>query len=82
MRGVWEDVSDLCDFIRQERQKDDPFDIAIIHWTDPDDPKGNAEKVATYARAGTTWWLESLYMQQDSIEGMRQRIRMGPQRFE
>jgi alkanesulfonate monooxygenase SsuD/methylene tetrahydromethanopterin reductase-like flavin-dependent oxidoreductase (luciferase family) len=77
-----EDVADLCAFIRGERGDDTPFDVALINWTDPSDPQGAAEKVAAYARAGTTWWLESLYMQQDSIEGLRRRIRVGPARFE
>lgn len=76
------DVSDLCDFIRQERGNGSPFDVATINWTDPDDPKGAAEKVAAYARAGTTWWLEGLYMQRDSLEDLRKRIRVGPPRFD
>jgi alkanesulfonate monooxygenase SsuD/methylene tetrahydromethanopterin reductase-like flavin-dependent oxidoreductase (luciferase family) len=73
-----EDVREVRDFIRQERTSQAPFDIAIISWTDPSDPKAAAEKVAAYAKAGTTWWLESLYMQQNSLDEMRRRIRMGP----
>jgi alkanesulfonate monooxygenase SsuD/methylene tetrahydromethanopterin reductase-like flavin-dependent oxidoreductase (luciferase family) len=73
-----EDVKEVRDFIHQERTSDDPFDIAIISWTDPSDPAAAADKVAAYAEAGTTWWLESLYMQCNSLDEMRQRIHLGP----
>lgn len=75
-----QEVVELRSFIVAQRSRPDPFDVAIIQWTDPSDPKGAAEKVAAYDAAGATWWLESLYMQQDSIEGLRQRIRVGPPR--
>jgi alkanesulfonate monooxygenase SsuD/methylene tetrahydromethanopterin reductase-like flavin-dependent oxidoreductase (luciferase family) len=77
-----QDVTELLDFIRKERTSHDPFDVAIINWTDPSDPQAAAGKVAAYAQAGTTWWLESLYMQQNSLEGLRKRIRLGPPRIE
>lgn len=75
-----EDVWDVRDFIRQERTSNEPFDFATISWTDPSDPKAAAEKVAAYAEAGTTWWLESLYLQSNSLDEMHSRIRMGPPR--
>ena len=77
-----QDVVEVRDFIQQERTSEEPFDIAIISWTDPSDPKAAAEKVAAYAEAGTTWWLESLYMQQNAMSEMRSRIRLGPPRIE
>jgi alkanesulfonate monooxygenase SsuD/methylene tetrahydromethanopterin reductase-like flavin-dependent oxidoreductase (luciferase family) len=77
-----EDVTEVVDFIRKERTTGAPFDVSIISWSDPSDPKAAAEKAAAYARAGTTWWLESLYMQSNSLEEMRWRIRMGPPRCE
>jgi len=75
-----QDVEEVADFIRKERTSPAPFDIAIINWTDPSDPEAAAAKVAMYAQAGATWWLESLYMQQNSLEGLRKRIRVGPPR--
>ncbi len=77
-----QDVQEVRDFIRRQRTGDSPFDIAIINWTDPADPIAAAEKVATYARVGTTWWLESLYSQQNSLEGLRKRIRLGPPKLD
>jgi alkanesulfonate monooxygenase SsuD/methylene tetrahydromethanopterin reductase-like flavin-dependent oxidoreductase (luciferase family) len=77
-----QDVLEVRDFIRRERTGNEPFDIAIINWTDPSDPVAAAAKVAAYAEAGMTWWLESLYMQQNSLAGLRQRIRLGPPKME
>ncbi len=65
----------------RERTSTGPFDVAIINWTDPSDPGAAAAKVAAYAEAGTTWWLESLYMQQNSLADLRKRIRCGPPRI-
>ena len=73
-----EDVREVRDFINGERTSSEPFDIAIISWTDPSDPKAGIEKVAAYAEAGTTWWLESLYIFQNSLKELRKHIRMGP----
>lgn len=73
-----EDVVELRDFIRSQRTSNEPFDIAIINWTGLADPEAAAAKVASYAEVGTTWWLESLYTLQDSLDGLRKRIRWGP----
>jgi alkanesulfonate monooxygenase SsuD/methylene tetrahydromethanopterin reductase-like flavin-dependent oxidoreductase (luciferase family) len=73
-----QDVLELLEFIHKERTSEAPFDVAIINWTDPSDLKAATEKVSAYAQAGTTWWLESLYMQRDSLEDLRRRVRLGP----
>ncbi len=73
-----EDVATVREFIQSQRTSPDPFDICIINWVDPSDPGKVAEKLAAYAKAGTTWWLESLYTLQDSMEKLRWRIRLGP----
>jgi probable F420-dependent oxidoreductase len=77
-----QDVAEVRDFIRSERTSNEPFDIAIINWTGLADPKAAVEKVASYAEVGTTWWLESLYTLQDSLDGLRRRIRLGPPKME
>ncbi len=73
-----QEVVEVLDFIHGERTSHAPFDFAIINWTDPSDPKAAAEKAISYAAAGATWWLESLYIFHDSLEQLRWRIRMGP----
>jgi alkanesulfonate monooxygenase SsuD/methylene tetrahydromethanopterin reductase-like flavin-dependent oxidoreductase (luciferase family) len=72
------DVREVRAFILRERTSQDPFDIAIINWTDSANPQKAAEKVARYARAGATWWLESLYNLQDSLADLRRCVRLGP----
>jgi len=73
-----QDVKAVKAFITKERTSTEPFDIAIINWTDPSDPVKAAQKVARYERAGATWWLESLYTLQDSQDTLRRCIRLGP----
>jgi alkanesulfonate monooxygenase SsuD/methylene tetrahydromethanopterin reductase-like flavin-dependent oxidoreductase (luciferase family) len=73
-----QDVLELLTFVRRQRTSTEPFDVAIIQWTDPSDPQAAASKVRAFAQAGTTWWLESLYVFHDSLEAMSQRIRLGP----
>ena len=77
-----EEVVEMREFIASQRTSTAAFDVAIINWTDPSNPKEAVRKVAAYAQAGATWWLESLYMQQNSLEGLRRRIRVGPPRGE
>ena len=76
-----QDVRKVKDFITKERTSTEPFDIAIINWTDPSDPVKAARKVARYEKAGATWWLESLYTLQDSMEKLRRCVRLGPPRL-
>jgi hypothetical protein len=73
-----QDLVELLDFIRPQRPSEAPFDVAVIQWTDPSNPTAAIEKVQAYARAGATWWLEDLYKQRNSLEGLRRRIRIGP----
>ena len=66
------------EFLKTIRNRPQPFDVASVGWTTGIDRKRNAEKVRSYAEAGMTWWLESLYTKRDSPEGMSKRIRLGP----
>ena len=77
-----QDVAQVRKFILKERTCADPFDIAVIQWTDPSDPQKAARKVARFGHAGATWWLESLYIFANSLEAMRRRIRLGPPSME
>jgi len=40
-----QDVAEVADFIGKERTSNEPFDIAIINWTDPSDPQAAAAKL-------------------------------------
>jgi hypothetical protein len=71
-------VRAICDFVRSRRGEAAPFDMVVIQWTDPSDPRAAAKKVEAFRGAGATWWLEPLIMQRDSLEAMSERIRVGP----
>ena len=73
-----DDLARAVEYVRSIRSNNAPFDVANIGWTTGIDRKKNAEKVNSYAEAGMTWWLESLYTKRDSPEKMRERIRLGP----
>jgi alkanesulfonate monooxygenase SsuD/methylene tetrahydromethanopterin reductase-like flavin-dependent oxidoreductase (luciferase family) len=75
-----EEVAEAAAFIRQQRKDPQPFDMAVIgasHSLSNPEQK-NTGKVGEYAGAGTTWWLEALYMERNSLAAIRRVIRAGP----
>src|SRR4030042_641136 len=75
-------LRDIRSYIEEHRQNQVPFDLVIMGTTPENDPKAARKKVARYAGTGLTWWLESVYRWRNSIEGIRQRIRLGPPRID
>jgi hypothetical protein len=73
-----EDLSKVVEYVRSIRRDNESFDVASIGWTTGVNRKRNTEKVNSFAEAGMTWWLESLYTKRDSPDAMRKRIRLGP----
>ncbi len=82
-----DDLRALVAFVREERrERREPFDV--VHLVPPclGDPAGEAARLAPYAEAGVTWWLERLtpdefggaWQQPWPFEAMRDRIRRGP----
>jgi alkanesulfonate monooxygenase SsuD/methylene tetrahydromethanopterin reductase-like flavin-dependent oxidoreductase (luciferase family) len=76
------DVAEIGAFIRAQRRAEGPFDIVIIGHAPGEQPAKAARTVAPYAKAGATWWLESLFTRRNSLAGLRERIRQGPPRGE
>jgi hypothetical protein len=72
------DIRDILSYIQKHRTTEGLFDVAIIGWGTGKDRKRNAEKITPHINAGMSWWLESLYIDHDSTDRMRKRIRMGP----
>lgn len=72
-----DDLREIIQFIEKRRKDRGRFDVATIGWTTGNRTR-DQEKIERYMKAGTTWWLESLYTKRDSPEGMRSRIRQGP----
>jgi alkanesulfonate monooxygenase SsuD/methylene tetrahydromethanopterin reductase-like flavin-dependent oxidoreductase (luciferase family) len=71
------ELSKAVEYVRSIRANES-FDVVSIGWTTGVNRERNVEKVNSFAKAGMTWWLESLYTKRDSPEAMRKRIRLGP----
>jgi alkanesulfonate monooxygenase SsuD/methylene tetrahydromethanopterin reductase-like flavin-dependent oxidoreductase (luciferase family) len=73
-----DDLKQTLAYIKKHRTATGPFDLVSIGWTSGTNRTRDAEKIAAYREAGTTWWLESLFTKRDSPDGMLKRIRQGP----
>jgi len=72
-----EDVSDIIEFINNNRSSSAIFDVMAGGETPPDPDKG-AELVEPYIEAGATWWSENINGWRGTLDEMRDRIRQGP----
>ena len=75
-----DDLREVLVFIRQNRTKDAPYDSVII-GTRPGlgkRPAAAAKALTELEQAGATWWLQSLFSERNSVEGIRSAIREGP----
>jgi alkanesulfonate monooxygenase SsuD/methylene tetrahydromethanopterin reductase-like flavin-dependent oxidoreductase (luciferase family) len=62
--------------IRSHRPGDEPFDVALLGYSAPDE----AGLWAAYERAGATWWLESVHDQRGDPGELLTRVAAGPSR--
>ena len=76
------DLHEIRTFINTYRTDNAPFDLVMMGYTPGDDPVKAQKNVEKYAKAGLTWWLESLFRMKNSVETMRTRIQQGPPRPE
>ena len=66
-------------YTAQYRDNDDPFDIAVILWSEGGRTPKELQDVAEYCEAGATWWLEDLSSERfSSIKEVRERLHKGP----
>ena len=71
------DLEEIRSYIQQHRPTSAPFDLVMMGYTGNDLAKGS-KLITSYAAAGLTWWLESLFREHDSVEAIQKRIRQGP----
>jgi alkanesulfonate monooxygenase SsuD/methylene tetrahydromethanopterin reductase-like flavin-dependent oxidoreductase (luciferase family) len=88
--GPPEDVDALREvvrYVRVQRRDPEPFEVVYLSAPTPGaDPQQAAARVAPYAAAGATWWLERMtpdafggrWQQSWPVEAMRERIAQGP----
>jgi alkanesulfonate monooxygenase SsuD/methylene tetrahydromethanopterin reductase-like flavin-dependent oxidoreductase (luciferase family) len=64
-------------YVEANRTLTSSFDIIVENTSPGDDPAAAAQKVRPWIEAGATWWIESMWEEQDA-EKWRQRILQGP----
>jgi alkanesulfonate monooxygenase SsuD/methylene tetrahydromethanopterin reductase-like flavin-dependent oxidoreductase (luciferase family) len=75
-----EDFQQILDYIQIQQTRTTPFDAVAYGSTSGTDQARDAAHVASFARVGATWWLEHFAPQQ-TVEQVRQRIKLGPPRI-
>jgi len=74
------EIQTMKQFIDEHRSQTTPFDIIVGGTTPGGDHKRAVKKVRPFAKAGATWWLESVMT--FSWDDLRARIKQGPPRLE
>jgi alkanesulfonate monooxygenase SsuD/methylene tetrahydromethanopterin reductase-like flavin-dependent oxidoreductase (luciferase family) len=75
-----EDFREILASIQARRTAATPFDVVASGSTGGQDPAQYRARVAAFARAGATWWVEG-FDPLETFEQVRQRIHQGPPRF-
>jgi alkanesulfonate monooxygenase SsuD/methylene tetrahydromethanopterin reductase-like flavin-dependent oxidoreductase (luciferase family) len=66
-------------YIMEHRNSDAPFDVVHGGLTSAENRSEARDKVAPYAEAGVTWWIEAFW-DDATVEQVRGRIEQGPPR--
>jgi hypothetical protein len=80
-----EDLSEMRNYISENRPASGPFDFVIDGQTPGNDLKQAAEIIQPWVEAGATWWIESMWEAPRDTEGLelvRRRILEGPPRLD
>jgi hypothetical protein len=75
-----EHILQIKAFVDKNRQLESHFDIIVENTTPGKDPSAAVAKVQPWIEAGATWWIESMWTEQDP-EKWRERIRQRPPQF-
>lgn len=71
------EVREIADYAARNRTQDTPFDI-VIEGITPANLEAAREKVAPFAEAGATWWIESMWDVPGGMKAVMKRIKSGP----
>jgi len=72
-----QDIREIKAYVKANRSLTSPFDLIVENTSPGDNSVAAAEKVRPWIEAGATWWIESMWEEQDS-EKWSQRLRQGP----
>jgi alkanesulfonate monooxygenase SsuD/methylene tetrahydromethanopterin reductase-like flavin-dependent oxidoreductase (luciferase family) len=70
-------LAQLLEFVRRSRANHTHFDVVQFGITSGDSDR-DRKIITPYARAGATWWVESIVPAHQSLAEVRSRIRRGP----
>jgi alkanesulfonate monooxygenase SsuD/methylene tetrahydromethanopterin reductase-like flavin-dependent oxidoreductase (luciferase family) len=74
-----DEVSAIRAYIEKYRTNSDPFDVAVILWSEGEGMQEERQEIARYKEAGVTWWLEDLSLERfTSLQEARERLHKGP----
>jgi hypothetical protein len=74
------DIQAIKAFVDEHRTMQTPFDIALDAETPGNDRERAISIVRPWAKAGVTWWLESMWRDHITLDDIRTRIKQGPPR--
>jgi hypothetical protein len=75
-----QEVQRLVAYLRTYRDSSEPFEVIIRNKQPMAEPKQEVERIAAYAEAGLTWWLEGIEGR-NSLAAVQACIRQGPPRL-
>jgi alkanesulfonate monooxygenase SsuD/methylene tetrahydromethanopterin reductase-like flavin-dependent oxidoreductase (luciferase family) len=70
-------LREIMAWMAEHRTTNGPFDVVVEGITPIGDPEGASAQVKTWADAGATWWIESMWGD-FSMADLRRRIEQGP----
>jgi alkanesulfonate monooxygenase SsuD/methylene tetrahydromethanopterin reductase-like flavin-dependent oxidoreductase (luciferase family) len=74
-------LREIAAWISERRESDALFEYVIEGVTPIGDPDAASEQVRSWADAGATWWIESMWGDY-TLDDLRRRIAQGPPRVE
>jgi alkanesulfonate monooxygenase SsuD/methylene tetrahydromethanopterin reductase-like flavin-dependent oxidoreductase (luciferase family) len=74
-------VADVAAWMTEHREASVPFDIIVEGLTSGVDHHADRALLEPLAAAGATWFIESRWEDDQSVDTLRQRIRRGPPRL-
>ena len=72
-----DEIHEMKQFIKGNREGNAPFDIIMEGQTPGDDPREAAKIIAPYEQAGATWWIEAMWSTPGADKVLK-RIKQGP----
>ncbi len=80
-KGTPEVIAGIAAWMGEHRDRPGPFDIVVEGLTSGVDEAADRALLEPMAEAGATWFIESRWEGDQSVDTLRQRIRLGPPRL-